>query len=98
MAPPTPAAPSPLLIAAIPFFIAALTAAKTAKNTIITGDPLTAGQRALPALQIFVSTVELQLPALGSSELQAGGTVFDSQVDGLIAKLQALQAAAPPAA
>lgn len=73
---------------AIPTAIAVLQALKQFKTDLGTNPdqiPLTVG----PALVKFTATVELQAPALASSEWNAAGSAFDSKVDGWISSLQA---------
>lgn len=83
---------NPLEQAAIPSAIAILLALKQFKTDLGTNPmmiPATAG----PALMKFTATVELQAPALATTEWSAAGTEFDSKVDGWISSLTAKQAA-----
>jgi hypothetical protein len=87
--------PNPVLVAAAPTLIAAIADFKTCLNTILTGDPLQIPLRAGPAAAILVSQLELLVPGLASAESGAVLADANSRLDGLTAKLQALQTVAP---
>lgn len=78
--------------AAIPTAIAIVQALKQFK-TDLGPDPAKIGLNAGPAFLKFTATVELQAPALLTSEWGAVTANFDTQADGWIAALQAKQAA-----
>ena len=84
-------APNPILVAAAPTLVTALTNLQTMVNTILAGDPLQAPARVGPAAQIFLGQLELLLPGLAGSELGAVGTDINNKLAGLIGQLKALQ-------
>jgi hypothetical protein len=86
---------NPLEVAAIPTAVAILKAAQQLLANLGT-DPLQIAAKAPGAFQIFVGTVEMQAPALVTSELGAVQTDVNSTIDGWITKLEAV--AAPAAA
>lgn len=79
--------PNPALAAAAPALKSALTNLKTAITTILTGDPMQAGLRAGPAVQILLGQLALEWPELASAE--EGVVLQDATggIDKLIAKL-----------
>lgn len=81
-----------LLAAGAPELVVVLQAVKTLVNTVLSGDPATAGIRASGAAKVFLGTLELQAPALAVAEFGALNTLAQNQIDGLIAKLQAPKA------
>lgn len=83
----TAAAPSPALVAASPYLKQAIAAAKTAANTILTGDPLQAGLRAGPALNIFLNQIILLEPGVLQAEEGVLATTISNDFDKLSAKL-----------
>lgn len=89
--------PNPALVAAAPTLIAALTDFKAAVTTILTGDPAQIGLRVGPAIAILDNQLVLLFPELATAEEAVGLTEATSGIDGLIAKLQAIQAPAAPA-
>ena len=74
--------------AAIPTAIAILQAFQTFIANLGT-DPLQVAAKFPGALQVFLGTVELQGPALATSELSALQTTVNTTVAGWIAKLNA---------
>lgn len=82
-----------LLSAGAPELVVVVQAAKTLLNTVFTGDPATVGVRASGAAKIFLGTLELQAPALAAAEFAGLNTLAQGQLDGVIAKLQALKPA-----
>ncbi len=80
-------APTPLLTAAAPELIAALTAIKTF-NANIGADPTKWALTVPPALVILLGTVQLQVPALVSAESATIQADINTKVDGWIAQLQ----------
>jgi len=82
--------PNPVLKAAAPILITAVTELQTLINTILTGDPATAGMRAGPAAQIFLGQLGLLLPELGTAEVGAVNTDVQAKLGALITKLKAL--------
>jgi len=84
--------PSPVLVAAAPTFIAALTAVKTAVTTIMTGDPAQLPLRVAPAVTILDAQLVLLFPELATAEEAVGLSAATTGIDGLITKLQALSA------
>jgi len=85
-------ATNPVLKAAAPTLIQAIADVKACLNTILTGDPLQIPLRAGPAAAILVSQLELLLPGLGTAETGAVLTDVNTRLDGLTAKLTALNA------
>lgn len=85
---------NPVLKAAAPTLIAAILQVKAAANTILTGDPAQIPLRAGPAFAILVAQLELLLPGLEVAEVGVVNTDINSKLDGLITKLQALNAPA----
>lgn len=85
--------PNPALVAAAPELKLALTNLKAMLATILTGDPVLAPARAVPAANIFVNQLALIWPELAVAEegvlLQQGSAGIDS----LIAKIDAITAA-----
>lgn len=84
--------PNPIEQAAIPSAIAILQAFQTFVTNLGT-DPLEVAAKFPGALQIFLGSVELQGPALATSELSALQSTVNTTVAGWISKLQAAQAA-----
>lgn len=84
--------PNPVLKAAAPTLIQAVQLFKTALNTTFTGDPAQIPLRAGPAVSIFVAQLELLAPGLASAEVGAVNTDAQTKLDGVITKLQALNA------
>lgn len=82
--------PNPILVAAAPTLITAITDLKACLNTILTGDPLQIPLRAGPAAAILVGQLQLLLPGLGIAEGGAVNTEIDTKLDGLITQLQAV--------
>jgi len=84
--------PNPALVAAAPTLVQALTYVKAAVTTILTGDPAQIGLRVAPAVAILDNQLLLLLPALATAEQSVVLTQATSGIDGLISKLQAIQA------
>jgi membrane carboxypeptidase/penicillin-binding protein PbpC len=85
--------PNPFLVAGAPEFIVILQAAQTfVKNlgTDPTKLPITAG----PALQVFLGTAGLQIPALANAEFGVVQSGAISQLGNAIEKIQAATSAA----
>lgn len=82
--------PNPILIAAAPVLIQALTDVKAAVTTILTGDPAQIGLRVAPAVAILESQLILLLPELASSAEPVLASQVTGGLDSLITKLQAL--------
>jgi hypothetical protein len=90
---PTPApatTANPLLKAAAPTLVVALQNMQQMITTIITGDPMQAPARVVPAAEIFLAQLVLQLPGLAGSELLAGGADLNAKIGNVITKLKAL--------
>jgi len=88
-APTTTTAPSPVLVAAAPSLIAAL----QALNTFITQmgtDPTQMPVKFPGALQVLLGSLELQLPALATSEITTLQATATSKIAAWIASLQKL--------
>jgi hypothetical protein len=83
-------APNPVLKAAAPTLISALTDLGTLVSTVLSGDPLTAPARVGPAAQIFLGQLGLLLPELGVAEIGTLNTDVQTKIAGLITKLKAL--------
>jgi hypothetical protein len=84
--------PNPILKAAAPTLITALTDLQTAINTILTGDPAQIPLRVGPAVAILVGQLQLLLPGL---EVAAAGAVqadVNTKIGGLITQLQGIAA------
>jgi hypothetical protein len=84
--------------AAIPSVVAILTQAQSAFAAIFNGDPATAGARAMAASQVFLGQAGLTLIQGGASEFSAVGGLVQTGFSDLIAKVKALDPAAPAAA
>ncbi len=82
---------NPVLVAAAPTLIQALTYVKAAITTIMTGDPAQIGLRVAPAIAILDNQLVLLLPALATAEEAVGLQQATAGLDGLITKLQAIQ-------
>ena len=82
--------PSPYLSAAAPSLITVLQEFQTFTSTVLTGDPVLALARFIPAADIFLGQITLQLPGLAVAELGAANTALNAKVGELIAKLQPL--------
>lgn len=87
--------PNPILVAAAPYIVTALQAAKTLIANLGT-DPAQVAAKAPGALAVFVGTLEMELPGLAASEIGAVQTALQARLDALIASAQAA-AAAPTA-
>jgi hypothetical protein len=83
--------PNPVLKAAAPTLITALQEFQVMINTILTGDPLTAPARVVPAAEILVGQLQLLLPGLAASEVGVANTAIDVKIGTLITQLQALK-------
>lgn len=79
--------PDPLIVAAAPSAIAVLKALQTFLADLGT-DPLQVPVKFPGALQVFLGNVELQAPALATSELAALQTAANSKIAGWISALQ----------
>ena len=85
--------PNPVIVAALPSALVILQAVQTLITNLGT-DPAGVAAKFPGAVQIFLGTVEMQLPALASSELGA----LQSDVQAKIASwITALNAAKPAA-
>lgn len=85
--------PNPVLTAAAPTLIQALTLLQTCVNTILTGDPAQIALRAGPASLVLVGQLQLLLPQLATAEVGGVQTEIDAKLTGLITQLKALPAA-----
>ena len=90
--------PNPVLVAAAPVLIAALTDVKQAITTILTGDPAQIGLRVAPAVAILDGQLTLLFPELMTAEEAVAASDATSGIASLIAKLQALVPAPAAAA
>jgi hypothetical protein len=81
---------NPVLKAAAPTLITAITDLQSLINTILTGDPLTAPARVMPAVEIFLGQLELLLPSLGVAEIGALNTDVNAKLEAIKTKLKAL--------
>jgi hypothetical protein len=88
--------PNPVLVAAAPTLITALKELQTAINTILTGDPMQIPLRVGPAVAILTGQLQLLLPQLAVAETGVVQAEVNTQIGGLITKLQGLSN--PPAA
>jgi len=82
--------PNPVLVAAAPVLVAALTDVKQAVTTILTGDPAQIGLRVGPAVAILDGQLALLFPELATAAEAVGAQEATSRLTGLISKLQAL--------
>ncbi len=85
--------PNPALVAAAPELVAALTAIQTFITNLGT-DPTQVPAKFPGAAQVFLGTVELQLPALATAEFGVAASLATSQIAKWIAQVNA--AVAPP--
>ena len=81
---------NPVLVAAAPVLVSALTDVKQAITTILTGDPAQIGLRVGPAVAILDGQLTLLFPELASAEEVVAATDATSGINSLISKLQAL--------
>jgi hypothetical protein len=81
---------NPVLKAAAPTLITAITDLQALINTILSGDPLTAPARVGPAVEIFLGQLGLLLPSLGVAEVAAVDVDVNAKLGGIITKLKAL--------
>jgi hypothetical protein len=80
--------PNPFVAAAAPSLIAILQALQSFLTNLGT-DPAQVAVKFPGALQVFLGTVEMQLPAVAGAELGAVQTEANAKITALIAKLQA---------
>jgi hypothetical protein len=80
-------APNPILAAAAPSLVATLTALQTFITNLGT-DPAQVAVKFPGALQIFLGSVELQLPAVVNSELGAVATAANTRIASWITSIQ----------
>ena len=85
---------NPILVAAAPTLITALQELQTAINTILTGDPLQIPLRVGPAVLVLTGQLQLLLPQLAVAEAGVVQAQVNTQIGGLITKLQGLSAPA----
>lgn len=83
--------PNPVVVAGAPAIIAVLQAVQTFLTNLGT-DPLQVSVKFPGAVQVFLGTVELQLPVLAGAEFGALETDISSKINAWIAKLQSAQA------
>jgi hypothetical protein len=83
----TMSTPNPLEAAAIPSAVAVLQALQTFLTNLGT-DPTQLAVKAPGALQVFLGTVELQVPALATAEFSALQSTANSKIAGWIASLE----------
>jgi hypothetical protein len=93
----TPSTPNPILVAAAPVLVQALTDLKACITTILTGDPAQIGLRVGPAVAILDGQLVLLLPELASAEEPVAAAAATSGIESLITKLNAITAAKPAA-
>jgi hypothetical protein len=79
--------PNPIVTAATPSLIAVLQALQAFIVNLGT-DPVQVPAKFPGAVQVLIGTVEMQFPALASSELGALDTDINSKIAGWITKLQ----------
>jgi hypothetical protein len=82
---------NPVLVAAAPTLISAITDLKACLNTILTGDPLQIPLRAGPAAAILIAQLQLLLPGLAVAETGAVQAELNTKLDGLVTQLQAIK-------
>jgi hypothetical protein len=82
--------PNPALVAAAPTLVTALTLVKQALTTILTGDPAQLPLRVVPAIAILDNQLVLLAPALLTAEEGVALSAATNGLNGLIAKLSAL--------
>lgn len=87
--------PNPALQAAAPVLIQGLASLKQAVTTILTGDPAQLPLRIAPAIAIMDGQLTLLAPSLLGAEQAVLASDATKGIDGIIARLQALNA--PPA-
>lgn len=85
--------PNPLLVAAVPSLLAVIAAIETLVTNVGT-DPAQIAVRWPGALNVFLGTVEMQLPALASSEIGAARAAANAKLTAWATSLKALQAPA----
>lgn len=80
--------PNPVLAAAVPSLVNVLTAVQTLITNLGT-DPAQIAIKWPGALQVFIGTVEMQLPGLAASEIGALQTEATAKLNGWITSLKA---------
>jgi hypothetical protein len=82
--------PNPVLVAAVPSLLAVIAAIETLVANVGT-DPAQFAIKWPGALNVFLGTVEMQLPALASSEIGAVQSVANAKLAAWATSLKALQ-------
>lgn len=85
--------PNPVLVAAVPSLLAVIAAVETLVANVGT-DPASIAVKWPGALQVFIGTVEMQLPALANSEIGAAQSAVNAKLAAWATSLKALQAPA----
>lgn len=83
--------PNPILVAAVPSLLGVIAAIETLVANVGT-DPAQIAVKWPGALNVFLGTVEMQLPALASSEIGAVQTIANAKLAAWATSLKALQA------
>lgn len=83
---------SPLLVAAVPSLLAVIAAIETLVANVGT-DPTQIAVKWPGALNVFLGTVEMQLPALASSEIGAAQAAANAKLAAWATSLKALETA-----
>ena len=86
--------PNPFEQAALPFAVFVVKAIQS----LIAGlnpNPVVAAGQIPGAFQVLLGQIEMQFPSLAASEFGAAQSALNSQLAGILAKLQAQQTAAP---
>ena len=88
---------NPFESAAIPFAVFVVASLQSMVNNLDPNPVIAAGQ--IPgALQVLLGQIEMKFPSLAASEFGAAKGAISTQLSGILAKLNSIQAAATPAA
>ena len=82
--------PNPALVAAAPTLVQAIGLLQTFCNTVLVGDPLQAGLRVAPALQVLLGQLTLLEPGVLAAEVGVVNTEVQAKLSALATQLQAL--------
>ena len=88
--------PNPALVAASPVLVSALTNVQQFLTTVLTGDPMQIPLRVGPAFLVLSGQLQLLAPELLTAEESVVLSQANSGLEGLIAKLKAIQPPTSP--
>ena len=88
--------PNPFETAALPFAVFVVTSLQSLVLSLDANPAIAAGQ--LPgALQVLLGQIEMKFPSLAAAEFGAAKGAINTQLAGVLTKLNSLQTAAKPA-